>query len=241
MPPTSAKHKALLATAHPTSYNIHRAYSVVLDHPISNVCATLAHGHNMEHVVRLSDICTEFELFDSDIVVTPDSAPLAESRVRTEPASAVEGGLPRQYFRFKETVPLVFGLAHTTVELVGTQTWDENAKVVLYETVADQGIVMRKLRAFKEIEEDGKKKTSVIETIQGSCPMWMKLIVQRAVETSHTCVDCSVRSFLDNILHDIRRVGHIWRNTTPFFDACDSFGEGKTCQRIDRSLRPSVV
>jgi len=183
----SEKDKALLATPDTAHYNFHHEYSVVLDRPVSEVYPILAHGDKMERVIRLSALCTDFELFDSDVVVSPDSAPLAESRVRTEPASSEgEGGLPRQYFRLQETIPLVFGLTHKKVEIVGAQTWDENAKVALYESVTDQGIMVWKLRSFKEIEEDGKKNTSVIETIKGSCPTWMKLIVQRETAKGHS-------------------------------------------------------
>ena len=77
----SEKYAALLATSTTTDYNFHHDYSVVLDHPISEVFPILAHGDNIEPVVRLSSLCTDFELFDSDVVVTPNSTPLAESRV----------------------------------------------------------------------------------------------------------------------------------------------------------------
>ena len=196
MPSRSEKQMALLATSNTADYNFHHDHSVVLDHPISEVFTILAHGDNIERVVRLSDLCTDFELLDSDMVVTPDSAPLAESRVRTEPASTLsseEGkieGHPRQYFRFQETIPLVFGLTQKKVEIVGAQTWDTIAKVALYETVTDQGIVVWKLRALKEIEDDGSKKTTVIETIRGRCPTWMKPIVQMATVKGHRCVGC---------------------------------------------------
>jgi len=184
MPSPSEKVKAALATPYTAHYNFHHEYSVVLDRPVSEVYPILAHGDIMERVIRLSALCTDFELFDSDVVALPDSAPLTESRVRTEPASGEGGGLPRQYFKLQETIPLIFGLTHKTVEIVGTQTRDDNAKVALYESVTDQGIMVWKLRAFKEIEEDGKK-TTVIETIKGSCPTWMKLIVQRETAKGH--------------------------------------------------------
>ena len=216
----SEKDKALLATPDTAHYNFHHEYSVVLDRPVSEVYPILAHGDKMERVIRLSALCTYFELFDSDVVVSPDSAPLAESRVRTEPASSEGGGgLPRQYFRLQETIPLVFGLTHKKVEIVGAQTWDENAKVALYESVTDQGIMVWKLRTFKEIEDDGKKKTSVIETIKGSCPTWMKFIVQRETMKGHRYVDCSARLFVCDVLHFCCWTAHTWRNTTLCFDA----------------------
>jgi len=179
----SDKQKAFLQMHYPTNFNFHSDYSVVLDHPMSSVFPVLAHGDKAERMVRLSELCTDFQLFDTDFVIPPNSAPLTESRVRTEPPSS--GGHPRQYFRLQETVPLFFGLTKTKVEIVGTQTWDETTKVSLYETVTDQGIMVWKSRLFKEIEDDGKKKTSIIETINGSCPGWMKLIVQSEVTKAH--------------------------------------------------------
>jgi len=163
--------KALLAKPDIQKYNFQHEYSIVLDHPISEVYPILAHGAKMEHVVRLSSLCVNFELLYADVVVPPDSAPLAISRVRTEPAFI--------------SSTLAFGLTHKKVAIVGAQTWDEDAKVALYESVTDQGIVVWKLRAFKEIEEDGRKKTRVVETIKGSCPVWLKLIVQKETAKSN--------------------------------------------------------
>lgn len=186
----SKKDHNLLATPYPDHENFRSDYSVVLDHPLSATFPVLAHGDQIERMVRLSDLCSGFDLFDSDKVVTPGAAPLAESRLRTEPPATDTTApgpdvLPRQYFRLQETIPLLFGLAKTKVEITGSQTWDDNTKTALYETVTDHGIVVWKLRQFKEIEEDGRKKTSVIETIKGTCPGWMKLIVQREVTKGH--------------------------------------------------------
>ena len=186
----SKKDQSLLSTPYPDHENFRSDYSVVLNHPLAHTFPVLAHGDQIEKVARLSDLCTDFELFESDKVSTPGTAPLAESRLRTEPpltdiATSGPGVLPRQYFRLQETVPLLFGLAHTKVEITGTQTWDDNTRVALYETVTDQGIFVWKLRVFKEIEEDGERKTSVIETIKGTCPGWMKPIVQRETAKGH--------------------------------------------------------
>lgn len=219
MPP-SEKEKALLVTPYASTHNFHSDYSVVLDHPLSTTFPVLAHGDQMERMVRLSELLTEFELFDADNVVSPGAAPLAESHLRTEPPSTFESvtaagdGLPRQYFRLQETVPLLFGLAKTKVEIVGTQTWDDNTKVALYESVTDQGIMVWKLRAFKEIEEDGTKKTSVIETIKGTCPGWMKIIVQRETIKAHRSADACLADCFCLLTHPLS--GFIWKNTTRY-------------------------
>lgn len=190
MPTPSEKDKSLLQTPYSSEFNFHSDYSVVLDHPLSTVFPVLAHGDQLERVARLSDLCTDFELFENDMVALPESKPLIESRMRTQPAAdgEGEGRLPRQYFKLAETVPLLFGLEKTKVEIVGAQTWDPNAHVSLYETVTDQGIIVWKLRQFKEFEEGGKKNTSVSENIRGISPGWMKLIVQRETAKGHRCV-----------------------------------------------------
>ncbi|KIM84810.1 hypothetical protein PILCRDRAFT_817611 [Piloderma croceum F 1598] len=48
----------------------------------------LANGHKMEPVVWILDPCEDFQLliFHFNFALTPDSAPLAESRVQPEPA-----------------------------------------------------------------------------------------------------------------------------------------------------------
>lgn len=218
MPSLSEQDQALLATPDTKNYNFHSDYSVILDHPIGTVFPVLSHGDQIERMVRLSDLCSDFQLFDKDTVETPESTPLAEAHVRTEPPSTSELGFPRQFFRLQETVPLLFGLIKTKVEIVGAQTWDENAKVALYETVTNQGILVRKLRVFKEIEDDGIKKTSVSETINGTCPMWMKFIVQREATKGHRYVQVGRVSIDTECSHLVRRLELTWRSTTYFSD-----------------------
>jgi hypothetical protein len=97
--------------------------------------------------------------------------------------------LPRQFFRLQETVPVLFGLIKKRVNLSGTLTWDEEAKVALYETYSDTGIVVWKVRMFKEVEgKDGKMSTMVSENIEGRCPPWMQWMVQKEATKAHMCV-----------------------------------------------------
>lgn len=170
-------------------YNFFHEYSVVLDHPLDAVFLLLGQGDTMDQVVRLSDLCSSFELGDKDTVTLTDDLPLADSRVRTFPSAppdATGRTLPRRAFRLIETVPVLFGLFHKSVEIVGTQTWDDDAKVALYESITDIGVQVWKLRRFEEVEDGGTKKTRVSETIRGKAPSLLKLIVQKETERSHT-------------------------------------------------------
>lgn len=67
------------------------------------------------------------------------------------------------------------------------QTWDDNAKIALYESVTDQGIILRKLRTMEEIPagKDGVVKTKVTETIEGTCQPCVRFIVQIVGTKAH--------------------------------------------------------
>jgi len=171
-------------------------YSVLIDHPIAQVFPILAHGDSLESVVRLSALCSGFQLLHPDTVQLDAFTPLSKSHLRTKPAyqhipdTLSEGlVLPRQSFSLEETVPILFGLTQKKVEIQGTLTWDDDAKVALYETLAGD-VETWKLKEFVEVEEDGKVKTRVTETIEGRCPWWMKSFVQKVVTKSHRCVLC---------------------------------------------------
>ncbi|TFK36654.1 hypothetical protein BDQ12DRAFT_236286 [Crucibulum laeve] len=192
------------------SPNFTASHSVLLDHPISIVFEILGTTKGHERVCKLSSLCSSFELLEHDEVALADNAKLAESSVRTLPAHttlptgasisadgashaqadvkpATEAAnprlLPRQAFKMQEVVPVLFGVIKTTVDLSGTLTWDEYARVALYETISNQGIVTWKVRVFEE--EEGGKKTRVNERIEGWCPGWMKMIVQSEASKSH--------------------------------------------------------
>lgn len=185
-PPDSKESKLL---AHPqTPPNFTSTHVVELEHPIDKVYSTLAPGDCMERVVRLSALCSDFSLVSADRVAL--SEPLSQTRVRTlsasPPGAAPEEGkrlLPRQFFSYEETVPIAGGLVKHKVRLAGSQTWDDEARVAVYETVGeDMGIVVWKLREFEELESG---RTRVKERIEGSCPGWTKWIVQRQTVKLH--------------------------------------------------------
>ncbi|KAJ3524005.1 hypothetical protein NM688_g8636 [Phlebia brevispora] len=143
----------------------------------------------MERVVRLSGLCCGFELGDRDSVEMPSDAPLAQSSARTLPAASVQPesnhALPRRAFRLEEAIPLLFGLVTKKIVILGTQTWDEDAKATLYESVTDAGVQVWKLRRFEEVEVAGTKTTRITETIKGKAPALLRPIVQKETARSH--------------------------------------------------------
>ncbi|KAL0067893.1 hypothetical protein AAF712_005061 [Marasmius tenuissimus] len=151
----------------PFTPNFFHEYSVVLDHPISQVFPILGTAEGHERVCRLSGLCAQFDLLEKDLVAIPQSSSLARSTVRTLPAASGDDGdtrkLPRQFFTMTESVPILFGLHHSQVHLSGTFTWDEEKKITLYETHADTGIDVWKLREFTEVEGGKTRK----ETVKG--------------------------------------------------------------------------
>ncbi|KAJ3900804.1 hypothetical protein F5879DRAFT_808527, partial [Lentinula edodes] len=179
--------------------NFSCSHSVVLPHSISEVFTTIGTTQGHERVCRLSKLCTNFELLNSDTVSLPTKAALSDSHVRTLPtsdsrtaeaqnASEDTRTLPRQAFTMTETIPLVFGLFKNDVILNGTLTWDESAKLALYETESNNGVQVWKLRTFEEVDANS---TRVSERIEGVCPRWLRAIVQREASKGHMCVEFS--------------------------------------------------
>ena len=188
------------ATTPEPSYNFFSDYSVILDYPLATVLDVISCGENMEPVARLGELTSEFKLNERDTVSL--STPLSTARLRTAPAASqdatvsspgvpVERILPRQHFFLEETVHMFFGLFKQVVHLHGTQTWDDDARLSLYESQANSsgGIIeVWKLRAFEEVEEGGTKKTRVAETLKGRCPALVRLMVQSEINKAHPYV-----------------------------------------------------
>lgn len=173
--------------------NCTAGHAVVLDHPLSVTFPRLGHGDTMESNVRLSDLTSVFDLVKSDTVAIPSTLHLSEVSVRTLPGSATpaegERLLPRQFFHLEETVPLLFGLVKRTVKLDGTLTWDEDAKVALYESLeSGQGVLVWKLREFEEFEDGGIKKTKVKERVEALAPKLLRGIVESTMREAHMYV-----------------------------------------------------
>jgi hypothetical protein len=210
-------------------------HTVVLEHPVSTTFPRLGRGDTMEASVRLSNLVSRFDLIKSDTVAIPSTLHLSEASVRTLPgsanAAAGERLLPRQFFHLEETIPVVFGLIKQTVKINGTLTWDEDAKVALYESLEEsQGILTWKLREFEEFEEEGVVKTRVKESIQGHAPKLLKGIVEKTTRESHTYALSSSYSEFERPT-DLG-VGHIWRNTTH----CSNSAERMRMRYLDHLL-----
>jgi hypothetical protein len=189
--PPGTKEAALLARPQAPP-NFTTSHSVLIPAPLDKVFAVLAPGDEMERVVRLSELCSDFFLLNADAVALSPTESLSSGvRVRglsAAPTDEVREGkrlLPRQFFSYEEAIPVVGSLVKHKVRLAGCQTWDEEQKVALYESVGqDAGILIWKLREFEEAEGG----TRVSERIEGSCPDAGKWIVERMTGKSHKYV-----------------------------------------------------
>ncbi|KAL1753058.1 hypothetical protein FB107DRAFT_218620 [Schizophyllum commune] len=174
--------------------NFFSEYSVVIDRPRDEVFNIIGTAAGAERVTRLSDMCTRFEMRKQDEVSLALGEALKNSAMRTQAAVIAGEGianeepantarhLPRQHFSMTETIPLLFSLIKRDVLIVGTLTWDASACVALYESEADQGVLVWKLRTFEEVEGG---KTRVIERIEGKCSALLRPIVQRETTQGH--------------------------------------------------------
>ncbi|KAL1739824.1 hypothetical protein HDZ31DRAFT_48734 [Schizophyllum fasciatum] len=187
------------ASTHPASITITRApgfvpnffseYSVVIDRPRDEVFSMVGTDAGAERVTRLSALCTRFEMLKRDEVDLPEGRALRDVATRTHASadgedstiSATPIRIPRQHFSMTETIPLLFSLVKHDVLIVGTLTWDASAHVALYESEADQGVLVWKLRTF---EVEGGK-TRVTERIEGKCSALLRPIVQRETTKGH--------------------------------------------------------
>lgn len=186
--PTSGFNSVLNTTPRPASMsvdygfkpNFSSTHEVTLDYPLSKVFETIGTAAGHERVTTLSSLASHFELYHRDVVSL--DKPLDQTNARTKKDEATSNtGLPRQFFAFQETVPMMFGLVKTVVHLSGTLTWDDEKKLALYETFSDKGIQVWKIRRFEEI--DGK--TRVHEEINGVCQPLLKAIVEKETRKAH--------------------------------------------------------
>jgi hypothetical protein len=172
------------------------SHSVRLAYPISTVFATLSDAQQLERLQRLTPEAQHFSLLPSDVVqlppgglaplFTPDLPPNADNLPKPRTMEAFEGEstqgrvVERIKFRFSGTVPLLFGLINSPLEVEGAQIVDPEARIVLFESgVAASGIKQVKVRTFEEVElGNGKKGTEVKETVWGTCPWLLSLFMR---------------------------------------------------------------
>ena len=184
--------------------NFSFSHSIILDAPIADVFSVIGTSVGLERATRLSGICSVFALSKADTVTVPSSVSLKDTHVRLASSSEAqpptsERHLPRQFFTLTETAAVLFGLIKTNVYLAGTFTWDEEAKLALYESSTTSGISVKvwKLRRFEQVEGN---RTRVSETIQGRCPFWIKSVVQKEGSSQHMYVFKGFNNAADDVL-----------------------------------------
>ncbi|KAJ7471760.1 hypothetical protein FB451DRAFT_1250854 [Mycena latifolia] len=168
--------------AYPANFkpNFDAAFSVTVPRPIDTVFPVLGTSAGLGPTILLSRMASGFEALVADAV--PVSGKLEDAFVRT--AEGGGEGLPRQSFKFMETVKIIPGLAFldVAVRLQGTFTWDAERKVALYETWSDK-VVVKKIRRFEAV--DGGAATKISETIVGQCPALLQHITQKTARSAH--------------------------------------------------------
>lgn len=176
--------KAIFPSTNFTSTN-----TVVLQYPISTVFPIIGTSEGHNRVVRLSSLCSQSDTQQRESVALPRGASLATASVRTDPAADPNDAafsntilLPRQHFTLTEEIPVLFSLVTKSVHIEGTLTWDESARIALYESQTNLGVTIWKLRRFYETKEGG---TKIVETIEGNCAAWMKHLVQGQTRKAH--------------------------------------------------------
>ncbi|KAJ7153554.1 hypothetical protein C8R43DRAFT_1126833 [Mycena crocata] len=166
--------------AYPANFkpNFDSDFSVTIQKPLSTVFPILGTSEGLGPHILLSSLASDFQALTAD-TVTVDGK-LEDAFVRTAPAG---DGLPRQAFKYKETVKIIPGISlfDVVVNLEGTFTTDEANNLALYETASDKGVVVRKIRRFEEV--DGA--TKVTEHIDGQCPVLLQLITQKTARDAH--------------------------------------------------------
>ncbi|KAH8794609.1 hypothetical protein DL96DRAFT_1305692 [Flagelloscypha sp. PMI_526] len=176
---------SLRQDAYPANFkpNFGDEYSVTIQKPISEVFQVLGTNEGLEKHILLSSIASDFQSLNKDSVTVQGN--LEDNFVRTQPAAAEGEGLPRQGFKYKETIKIIPGLSFTDipVNLQGTFTWDEARKISLYETSSDSSITVKKVRRFEEV--DGGAATKVSEKIDGQCPFLEQPLVQLTAAKAH--------------------------------------------------------
>ena len=171
--------------------------AVTVPHPIDVVFDKRGRGETLEASVRLSDLCQNFELLESDRVKpdppsTSDASgassigivDLLASTCRNTPSSApsLAGSYPRQFFLLEEDITMLFGAYTHTTKIFGSLTTDEKGYTALYESVADAGVYVHKTRRFVKV---GENETRVEEEIKGQCSRWLQIIVDKETKRSH--------------------------------------------------------
>ncbi|KAJ7288197.1 hypothetical protein C8J57DRAFT_1279381 [Mycena rebaudengoi] len=168
--------------AYPANFkpNFNSEFSVTIQKPLSTVFPILGTNEGLGPHILLSSLASDFEALGKDTV--PVAGNLEDAFVRT---AAAGDGLPRQAFKYKETVKIIPGITFldVVINLQGTFTWDEARNVALYETASDKDVVVRKIRKFEEV--DGGAATKISETIDGQCPFLLQPITQMTARSAH--------------------------------------------------------
>ena len=174
-------------------------HQVVISSPVSRVYDLLSSADNFERFLHLSPTCHSVEILHTDQVVLGPAAELVELATRDledlascrpqhqDFDSLQHAGLQqpclRVHFKMVERISTAFGLIKIDVTIFGTQIMHSNARVHIYESNANKGLVkIYKLRRFSLVENDT---TQIEELIVGKTNWLLRSYTQSACRTAH--------------------------------------------------------
>jgi ubiquinone biosynthesis protein COQ9 len=190
----------------PFTPNFSTTHSVIIERQLIYVVEKLGKPEAHEEVVRLSDLCTGYQNLDKDVVELDQGKTIKDSSVLQKAAVKGEAGATstssianRQHFLLEETVPVLFGLIKSKVNLRGVFTWVDTPEesyfsggpiYALYESEVIGGLAIRiwRLRKMEEVDSEvhhGEKATKVTETLHGVGPSYLKWFIAKEAETKH--------------------------------------------------------
>lgn len=191
-PPSEELIQSLLACPADFDSNFSSEYEVTLNEECESVFAKLGQGSTLEESVRLSDLCRGFQLLSEDSVDFSSEQSLHATACRcleAVPDTSVQPAsdhrrLERRFFWLQEAVPILpFGLYDHMVTIGGCLTSDKANNLALYESSADGGILIWKLRTFTP-SEDGRS-TRIKEVIKGKSGKWIRGLVEKETRRAH--------------------------------------------------------
>jgi hypothetical protein len=140
------------------------AHEVTLDQPVDEVFAALALAPDLERVLRLSSLVTNFKLVSEEEGETPATNVIT--------------------FEFGERVPVLpLGLYSARITMRVEQTVDAEARRVDYwsQTKSGAALSVHKVRTFEPVEGG----TKVLETVHGQAPYGLHVLARRTARKAH--------------------------------------------------------
>lgn len=171
-------------------------HDVVVHAPARLVYESLSSADNFARFLHLSPTCHSVEIVGTDHVLLSDPATLVERSLQDvalhRPEYTTMSLMPpddqrhpciRIRFEMVERIPVAFGMLNNDVKIVGTQVMIPEARLHIYESSANNGVVkIYKLRRFFAVNE---LETRIEELIVGKTNRLLRYHTQSACRKAH--------------------------------------------------------